>query len=60
LLRAFRGAPARDISAAAEMAANLGAFMLAHPEIAEVDINPVVVYGEGEGAVALDALMVAR
>jgi acyl-CoA synthetase (NDP forming) len=60
LLGAFRGAPARDISAAADMAAKLGTFMQAHPEITEVDINPVVVYGEGEGAIALDALMVAR
>jgi len=60
LLRAFRGAPARDVAAVAQMAARLGAFMQARPEVAEVDINPVIAYGEGEGAVALDALMVVR
>jgi acyl-CoA synthetase (NDP forming) len=60
LLGAFRGQKARDVRAAAEMAARLGAFVLAHPEIAEIDINPVVVYAAGDGAVALDALIVAR
>ena len=60
LLARFRGAPARDVAAAADIASQLGAFMLAHPEIAEIDINPVVVYAQGEGAVALDALIVTR
>jgi acyl-CoA synthetase (NDP forming) len=60
LLKAFRGAPARDVGAVAEMAVKLAAFMRAHPEVAEVDINPVMVYAQGEGAVALDALIVAR
>jgi acetate---CoA ligase (ADP-forming) len=60
LLASFRGAPARDVVAAAEIAAKLGTFMLAHPEIAEIDLNPVVVYAQGEGAIALDALIVVR
>jgi len=60
LLARFRGAPPRDVAAAADIASKLGAFMLAHPEVAEIDINPVVVYAQGEGAVALDALIVTR
>lgn len=60
LLGAFRGVPARDLDAVAFMASQLGAFIMAHPEVAEIDINPVVVYGAGEGAVALDALIVTR
>ena len=60
LLGAFRGQKARDVGAAAALAAKLGAFVQAHPEIAEIDVNPVVVYAVGEGAVALDALIVVR
>jgi acyl-CoA synthetase (NDP forming) len=60
LLRGFRGSPALDVRAAAEIVCKLGALMRAAPEIKEVDINPVVVYPEGQGAVALDALLVAN
>jgi acyl-CoA synthetase (NDP forming) len=53
----FRGKPARDLDAVASAVAMLGAFMRAHPEVREVDINPLIVFGEGEGALALDALI---
>lgn len=58
LLGPFRGQPARDVAAIADVVVKLGALMRATPEIAEVDINPLVVYGEGQGAIALDALFV--
>ena len=60
LLSGFRGSPAADIGAVAKIAARLGAFVVQHPEVAEVDLNPVVVYPQGEGAIALDALIVTR
>lgn len=60
LLGAFRGKPARDINAVVKSVQQLGRFMLAHPEVTEVDINPLLVGGEGEGALPLDALIVAR
>src|SRR5947209_5081755 len=55
LLRGFRGAPALDAMAVAQIVVKLGRFMLSCPWVREVDINPVVVYPEG--AVALDALI---
>jgi acetate---CoA ligase (ADP-forming) len=60
LLSGFRGSPPLDIAAVADIASRLGRFAAAHPEIAEIDINPLVVYAEGQGAIALDALIVSR
>jgi acyl-CoA synthetase (NDP forming) len=60
LLTGFRGAPALDLHAVADIASRLGRFTAAHPEIAEIDINPLVVYPEQQGAVAVDALIVVR
>jgi acetate---CoA ligase (ADP-forming) len=57
LLSGFRGSPPVDVMAAADVTARLGAFILAHPEIAEIDLNPVVVYAEGKGVVVLDAVI---
>jgi acyl-CoA synthetase (NDP forming) len=57
LLSGLRGSPPVDVKAAADAAARLGAFIMAHPEIAEVDLNPVMVYAEGKGAVVLDAVI---
>jgi acyl-CoA synthetase (NDP forming) len=58
LLGPFRSQPARDLDAIASAIALLGAFMRAHPEVSEVDINPLIVFDQG--ALALDALMVCK
>lgn len=60
LLRGFRGAPPCDIAAISRAASALGALMLAAPYIAEVDVNPIVAHAQGEGATALDALIVTN
>ncbi len=57
LLDGFRGAPAVDRAALADVIASLGRLLLEHPEIAEVEINPL--RATAEGLVALDALVVA-
>jgi acyl-CoA synthetase (NDP forming) len=56
-----RGAPPADLDALAEMAARLS--WLAHDlrdDIAELDLNPVIVLPAGQGAFAVDALTVMR
>ncbi len=60
LLGPFRGQPARDVAAVADVVVKLGALMRANPQIAEVDINPLLVFAEGKGVVALDALFVTE
>ncbi|KQV99343.1 acetate--CoA ligase family protein [Rhizobacter sp. Root1221] len=60
LLTGFRGTPPVDLDAVADVVAALGQFMLAHPHISEVDINPLVVYAAGKGVIALDALVVTH
>jgi acetate---CoA ligase (ADP-forming) len=57
LLSGFRGSPPVDVKAAVDVAARLGAFIIAHPEIAEIDLNPVVLHAEGKRVVVLDAVI---
>ena len=57
LLRGFRGNPAPDVRAAAEIVSKLGMLMLSAESIMEVDINPLIVHAEGNGASAVDALI---
>jgi acyl-CoA synthetase (NDP forming) len=57
LLRGFRGSPAVDVAAVAAIVQRVGRLMRSAPAIKEIDINPVVVYPVGKGALALDALI---
>ena len=57
MLTGFRGAPPLDIQAVVYMVLMLGQMLHANESIREIDLNPVVVYPAGEGAVALDALI---
>jgi acyl-CoA synthetase (NDP forming) len=60
LLQGFRGAPPADLNAVATVVALVGQLMTTHPEIVEIDINPLMVYRAGDGAMALDALIVTN
>ena len=59
LLNGFRGSPPVDVKAVAAAAAAIGRLMRARADIAEVDINPLMVHAAGRGATALDALIIA-
>jgi acyl-CoA synthetase (NDP forming) len=56
LLEGARGRPPLDLAAAADALAALARFAAAHPEVAEVEINPLLV--RRDGAVGLDARIV--
>jgi acyl-CoA synthetase (NDP forming) len=61
VLQGIRGAPPADIDALASMLAALSRFAAANAgTIESVDLNPVRVMPEGQGVVALDALLVPR
>ena len=60
LLKGFRGAPASDLKAVAKVAVAVGNLMRNNADIMEIDVNPLMVYADGEGACALDALIVMK
>jgi acyl-CoA synthetase (NDP forming) len=53
LLEGFRGAPHVDVEAVESLLLRLSAMVEAHPEVAEMDCNPVI--AGSEGAVVVDA-----
>ena len=57
LFHGFRGAPALDVAAVAVLIERLGQVLRGTPAIREIDLNPVIVYPQGQGVLALDALM---
>jgi acetyltransferase len=53
LLQSYRGKPAADVDAIAEVLIRLGQLAADHPEIRELDINPLL--ADANGVVAVDA-----
>ncbi len=59
LLDGARGQAKADVAAAARTVAQLSAFACRHAQdVAEIDMNPILVKPDGEGVLVLDALMV--
>jgi len=58
LFNGFRGAPPADLNAAADVILAVAAMIENEPaSISELDINPLLLLAEGQGAVAADALI---
>lgn len=57
ILKGYRGSPALDVEALADLIVKMGAIMTGNPSIREIDLNPVIIHPKGEGVAALDALM---
>jgi len=60
LLTGVRGAPPSDIEAIKDCLIRLSQLVSEHPEIAELDINPLIVYPEGEGCVVADSRILLK
>ncbi len=60
ILQGVRGAPPSDIESIKDCIIRLSQMLNDHPEIAELDINPLIVYAEGEGCVVADSRVMLR
>ncbi len=60
LLQGVRGEPPADLEAIADCLKRLSQLSCDHPEIEEIDINPLMVYGEGKGAGVIDARIILK
>ena len=60
LLKGVRGAKPSDEAAIKNAVLRLSQMMVAHPEISELDINPMIVYPEGQGCVVADSRIMLR
>jgi acetyltransferase len=60
LLQGVRGEPPADIAAAEEIILRVSQMVTEFPEIVEMDINPLVLHNQGEGAIVLDARIILQ
>ena len=61
LLNGFRGAAKADVAALAQLIAQVSVLAGQHAsEISEIELNPVLVHPEGQGATIVDALVVRK
>ena len=60
LLNGYRGAPVGDFDALYKVIAQLSQLALEHPEIKEIEINPLIVYPQGQGVMAIDSRMILK
>jgi acetyltransferase len=60
MLKGFRGRPLADIEAIERMLVGLGHLAENHPEIEELDINPLLVHEKGKGATVADVIITLK
>jgi acetyl coenzyme A synthetase (ADP forming)-like protein len=60
ILKGVRGSPPCDIDAIKDCVLRLSQMVTDHPEIAELDINPLIVYPQGEGCVVADSRILLK
>ncbi len=60
LLDGFRGKPKGDITTLQKLLVAFSDLVCAHPEISEIDINPLIVHPEGMGATVADCRIILK
>ena len=60
ILRGLRGSLPVDIKALISLLVNTSRLLMEHPEITNIDMNPAIVFEEGNGCVIVDAKMQKR
>ncbi|NLE82946.1 MAG: acetate--CoA ligase family protein [Chloroflexi bacterium] len=58
LLNGYRGGPIADFDALYDAIVQLSHLAMEHPEVQEIEINPLIVYPEGMGVLAIDSRMI--
>ena len=60
MLDGFRGAPKCDVATLEKTLLSFSTMLVNHPEIAECDINPLIVHEDGKGCSVADARIMLR
>ena len=60
LFKGFRGKPKADIESIERAMVRLSEMVMNHPEISEMDINPLLVHPEGQGATVADCRIILK
>ncbi len=60
VLDGFRGSPPSDIGAIVDTLLRLSEMVCNHPEISELDINPLIVHAQGQGCSVADSRVMLR
>ena len=60
ILKGYRGKPPSDLEALERILVGVSNMVLNHPEISELDINPLIVHEKGKGATAADCRIILK
>jgi len=60
ILEGYRGMPPRDIEAVKDILMRVSKLMLEVGEVQDIDLNPIMLYEKGRGAVAVDVRVILK
>ena len=60
ILEGYRGMPPRDIEIIKEIIMKTSRIMIEIPQIQDIDLNPIMLYEKGKGAIVVDARIIIK